>query len=69
MTYANADVRHAFHQLPLQDQLIFLDLNGRVANKGYFLHIQEIPTGSDVILRLYKQPISEHADTVRLGDD
>lgn len=62
MTYSSPTVRFLYHQLPAADQLLFSDLEDRLAKLEKLLHIDGVMSfdgASEVIFRI---SFEQHAD-------
>lgn len=49
MTYADEDVRHAFHALPTQTQFEWTRWDEDLARTGYVLHVEHVSNTRDYL--------------------
>ena len=59
MTFPSEEVRHAFHQLPVQIQDEIRQIWSGVLKHGYFLSVESV-TGLEVSFRIHQEPVTHN---------
>lgn len=58
MTFQSEEVRHTYHGLSTALQHELETLDRQFARRGIFLHVEEVTTDSEIVIRINKQFIS-----------